>query len=432
MGYPVVTVLRAAWAADESSCTMELEQRWFIGDGSEHPDSKSKLWAIPLLASVGGEDETQDLGVMSERTTTVTVQVRAGERTWIKLNGHQHVPIRINYSPVAAECGDAFANAIATGEMVATDRAGMLLDCYALTKAGLVDPGELTKLLGAFKNETSSPVFSSLEDILVSLNKVVAGDAALHSKFEAFGAKIIAKPAAELGLDAKDDDGHLTRLLRATLVRLQVQFMKGDPALQKEAVARFEAFASDPEKNADQLPTDIKTAAIKIVLASTDDPAYLNKCFELIELADTNQAKKEIFLAVGHANTVALKRRVLDWCTTALPKQDFFYPMGSAASSGPEGQQLVWDYFRENFDRILDKVKDASPSLLAAAVTNSCGAFATEEKALEIEAFFKERAHMHPVPLIQRKLQQIVENTRANAMFLERITASDSFAANLE
>lgn len=434
MGFPVVTVRSMNWSPDESECTLELEQCWFISDGSKHKDMKSKLWQIPIFVRTGDDPEgLLTLGIMNKRVQSFTVKMPQGKRTWIKLNADHLVPMRVNYAPVEDETTEQFESAIRALQMPATDRAGMLLDAYALCKAGMVDPAALVKLIGAFEHETSSPVFSAMEDTMTGLHKLLQFAPELESEFRSLVVKIIEKPASEVGWDAQPDDGHLTRLLRASIIRLQAHFMSDDPGLQQQAIERFERYAADPQGNQDAMPSDIKTALVKIVLASSEEPDYYNKCLELIDLADTDQAKKEIMLGLGYAKTMELKTRTLDWCTSgAVKKQDFFYAIGSVSSSSREGQELSWEYFQENFDRIYDMIRTASPTLLASTVMNSCGSFASAERAKEIESFFRSKESYELIPQISRKIEQIIENTNANGQFLERIKASEGFKQYLD
>eukprot|EP00514_Thraustochytrium_sp_LLF1b_P000018 CAMPEP_0184519588 /NCGR_PEP_ID=MMETSP0198_2-20121128/6710_1 /TAXON_ID=1112570 /ORGANISM="Thraustochytrium sp., Strain LLF1b" /LENGTH=912 /DNA_ID=CAMNT_0026910121 /DNA_START=34 /DNA_END=2771 /DNA_ORIENTATION=+ len=433
MGFPVVTVKSAAWNEDCSSCTVKLEQSWFIADGSKHPDTKKKLWSIPLMVTMGGNDgELVNLGIMDTRTTEVVIPVKAKRKTWIKFNGEQHVPMRVNYDPVAEDFAPLFAEAISTKEMVTTDRAGILLDSYALTKSGAINAGSLIKLLGAYENEDTMPVFKAMEDVLGTLHKLLRNDPELDTAFTKFGARLISKTSKEIGWDKQSKEGHLTTLLRTILIRLQALFMPEDPEVQKNAKKRFEAWAADPVNNHDELPSDIKTDVIKIVLAVGEDDTMYNKCLELIDLAETDQDKKEIYLAIGAAKSQALKKRTLDWCTSgALKTQDFFYPIGSVSSSSQAGLEMCWSYLQDNYPRLVDMIRTASPSLLFALVTSSCGSFASTERAEEIQEFFRVN-NEHPVPLISQKLDQMVENIQANAKFLATIQESESFKTALQ
>jgi puromycin-sensitive aminopeptidase len=63
----------------------------------------------------------------------------------------------------------------------------------------------------------------------------------------------------------------------------------------------------------------------------------------------------------------------------------------------------------------------ASPSLMDAVIVSCAGGFCSDEKADEIEDFFK----ANPLPSSARKIQQTVENMRANAKFLMILQASE-------
>jgi len=56
----------------------------------------------------------------------------------------------------------------------------------------------------------------------------------------------------------------------------------------------------------------------------------------------------------------------------------------------------------------------ASPSLLAAMVVSSIGRFCTSARADEVEAYFK----ANPLPTVERRVSQSLENMRANAKML--------------
>ena len=434
MGFPVLTLTSATWSEDCTSCTVSLEQEWFISDGSTPPD-KNKLWSIPLEVSLGGMHEPLQLGILDTRSTTIVIPVESGKKTWIKFNGGQYIPMRVNY--LVEEVRQELRQAVLSGEMQVTDRSGLLSDTFALVKAGKVDPGDLITLLSAYRNETSMPVMSAVEDSLTALHKILLNKPELLKEFKEFGRKVIAAPVATVGWDVKPDEGHLTNLMRASLIRLQALFDSDNPVTVAAAKERFEAYVNDYKNGEKHLPSDIKTAVIQLVLGmqTTESETKKNydKCLELIDLVDSTQEKKEIMLAIGSVASMDLKKKTLDWCTSgAVKKQDFFYPIGSVGSSSLQGQELTWNYLKSNFSRIVEMIRSASPSILGAVVSYSCAEFASEERAKEIEEFFIANQHEHPVPLISRKLMQIVENTRANASFLTALEGSEAFKVNLK
>jgi hypothetical protein len=65
--------------------------------------------------------------------------------------------------------------------------------------------------------------------------------------------------------------------------------------------------------------------------------------------------------------------------------------------------ELVWQFYQNNFERIKKMLANASPSLMDACIVYSCGGFAHESKAQEVELFFKE----HPLPRNTRKVSEL-------------------------
>jgi puromycin-sensitive aminopeptidase len=65
--------------------------------------------------------------------------------------------------------------------------------------------------------------------------------------------------------------------------------------------------------------------------------------------------------------------------------------------------ELVWQFYQNNFERIKKMLANASPSLMDACIVYSCGGFAHESKAQEVEQFFKE----HPLPRNTRKVSEL-------------------------
>eukprot|EP00957_Ditylum_brightwellii_P027263 2061502-Ditylum_brightwellii.AAC.1 len=71
MGFPLLRVTNETWEDDK--VTLELEQVWFLSDGSElTAEEAGKTWCIPLMTCT--EDGTQeDMIFMREKTATITV-----------------------------------------------------------------------------------------------------------------------------------------------------------------------------------------------------------------------------------------------------------------------------------------------------------------------------------------------------------------------
>ena len=100
------------------------------------------------------------------------------------------------------------------------------------------------------------------------------------------------------------------------------------------------------------------------------------------------------------------------------------------------GRDLAWTFFKDNVEVFQQRFKG---SLLIRIVSDMTSNFASEEKALEIESFFKVFIHNvfaaiknvysrgdnfvlqeNPCPGTERTVQQSVEAVRLNAAWLKR------------
>jgi len=420
MGFPVLFVSKIR--AEGNKFKFKVRQSWFLADGS-HPEGwESKVWSIPLLASYEsfGCDGLQVVGVdvgvyftLEKKEFEIdTNQEISMKATWVKLNAGQHVPIRVLYEDKADI--ENLANAIRAKSLQSEDRAGILLDAYALAKAGLQSPGQILILLKAYENEDNMAVWDAIEQVLAGLSNLLRAEGKLYSDFVSFAGKMIGKQANRLGWEEMPGEGHLDNLSRSILVRLQCKYSPS--SVSEKARVLFAAYLANPT-DPNSLSSNIKTSVLRTALTN-GGKSEMEALKKTLDVLDTVAEKKDVYSALGYTPKLEDKKAVLDWCTSGAVKlQDFFYPMASVAGSNQEGAELCFQYMKEHFDRIHSMIKKASPSLIMAVISYCCGGFASEQRAQEIDQFFKDT----PVPLAARRVAQIIENTRANAAFLKRI-----------
>jgi aminopeptidase N len=143
---------------------------------------------------------------------------------------------------------------------------------------------------------------------------------------------------------------------------------------------------------------------------------------DYFDQASDNAERKHVLSSLGHAPDAKLKTATLEWAISGNIKlQDFFYPMGGVRSSSCEGRNIAWTFLKQNFSAIKAMVGNANASLMDAVIVSCAGGFCSNEKADEIEAFFK----ANPVPRSSRKIQQTLENMRSNAKFFASLQNSD-------
>ena len=65
--------------------------------------------------------------------------------------------------------------------------------------------------------------------MLIALDKLLVQAPAIRARFAAFASSLIKPVALKVGWDPREDDGHLGKLLRATLISLLSLFAGSDP-----------------------------------------------------------------------------------------------------------------------------------------------------------------------------------------------------------
>merc|ERR1711957_130093 len=165
----------------------------------------------------------------------------------------------------------------------------------------------------------------------------------------------------------------------------------------------------------------MRSSVFKIVLKNGGAQEYKDvKAY--FDQASDNAERKHVLGSLGHGTDPKLKLDTLEWCISGdIKLQDFFYPMGAVRSSSREGRDVAFRFLKDNFKAIEAMIGTASASLMDAVIVSCVAGFCSNEKADEIEEFFK----VNPVPRSSRKIEQTLEAMRANAKFLTLLQSSD-------
>lgn len=78
------------------------------------------------------------------------------------------------------------------------------------------------------------------------------------------------------------------------------------------------------------------------------------------------------------------------------------------------GRDLAWEFYKNNWQKFLDRYDGGG--LLTRLIKFTTENYASEEKAQEVETFFRE----HKAPGTERSVQQAVETIRLNSLWLKR------------
>jgi len=399
MGYPVVT-------ANLDGDVLKLEQRWFLSDG-EVP-KEEKLWTIPVIVGTerGGK---QDTVFMSSKTCDIRVP-DAANCGWIKINFNQFIPMRVHYDQALMErlAGGALG-------LPVTDQIGLVQDVSALTKAGCASISQLLPLLSGLADSLNVNVWSAIAAALGPVSTILkAMDK--DKELAAFVRRLISKALKEVGWEPQPSDDDNRKQLRAVILSILAAYIGDDKSHSATVSALFAKFVEDH----DAVPMDLLGPILRMSV-STDESAW----HQLKRIAESPILDgiylRAIYSNMGFVTSERMKRDTLDWCLEPVIRiQDIMAPMGAVGRSTAGRSELGWHWFRENADRILERLGSSSASLISYVIKSCCGGGCSVEKAKEIEEYFGEAGNKERFPMVGRGVSQMVEEIQANNAFLAR------------
>ena len=152
----------------------------------------------------------------------------------------------------------------------------------------------------------------------------------------------------------------------------------------------------------------------RAVLQNADEKVY-EDMLALYRSTDLHEEKDRISRALGSISNPAILQKVIAFsmCKEEVRAQDAVFVIASVAVN-PKGRDLTWTFFKENWKILLDQYSGGF--LLTRLVKHITENFASEEKALEVDSFFKS----HEFPGAERTIQQSIETIRLSTAWLNR------------
>ncbi|KAK9282412.1 hypothetical protein L1049_005329 [Liquidambar formosana] len=413
-GYPVIFV-------KSKDHILEFEQSHFMLSGL-HGDGQ---WIVPITLSVGSYNKRKNF-LLDTKVGRLDVSEllhspdgnsssfekknleMCDENLWIKLNIEQTGFYRVKYEDKLAA---RLKKAIEKNWLLEADKFGILDDTYALCEACELPLSSLLTLMDVYRKELDCIVLSKLIDICYNI-ATISADAIpnLTKELKQFFIYLLLSSAERLGWESMCGESHLSTMLRERVLMALAMF--GHDETHKEAMKRFQTFLDD--RNTPLLPVDTRRAAYIAVMrdASTINRNGFESLLNVYREADAVQEKTRILRCMASSPDPNIVLEVLNLLfSDEVREQDVNYVLLGICS---EGREAAWTWFKENWDRILNKW---GPMLLTRFVRDIVTPFCSDEKADEIEEFFKSRVNRS----IAMTLKQSVEQVRIKARWVHNI-----------
>ena len=399
-GFPVISVSSQPVDGQPSKRLVQLSQRRFLADGSEDP--AGTMWMVPIeIVSQQSPDKVvQSIVFEGRRTEILLDNVRPDE--WFKvtllsnfvfffciifyflsnlqINPGQIGFYRTNYSE---ELFKQLVPAVRQKTLKPLDRLGLIDDLFALAQAGQASSVQVLELLEAFADEDEYTVWERVCNVLGNFSQLVIDNTELHDQITAFSRRLLRGVFGRLGWDSKPDEDHSTKFLRSLV--LERMAVLDDADILAESERRFDALINHGQV----IKSDLRLAVYKAVLRSKSSAAGHFESLKRIYCETSLQEEKiRVSNALGSMNEESLLASALEFAVSSqvLPQHTLVI-VSSVASGSIVGRRLAWDFFRKRCAEFSEQFQGAF--LLTRLVKTLTKNFATEQKAMEVDSFFK-------------------------------------------
>ena len=397
-GFPVVYVSQSVDV--NNSVVLNLRQQKF----TLNPEADDKsIWMIPMTVTTKDSPSDPVLNTLMTNKTMNLVLEGTSETSWMKLNQDFVGVYRVQYS---TELTKKLLPAIESKSLPPLDRLNVQDDLFALVQASISSTVDLLNLLESFKDEEAYPVWKSISNSLGKMSQLFS-NTDYHDEYLAWGSRLLRPIYSKLGWESQKSDSHEDTLLRSVILARLASF--NDPSISVKAKKLFDLHVSASSV----LSPDIRPAVYSAVARNADEKT-LETLLQLYRKADTQEERMRLANSMAAVPDTSMLKRVLDFAMSDEVRTQDAYIVVCNVAANKHGRDLAWRFFQDNGAKFSSIYGSGSPiARLVECVTEY---YASEEKALEVEAFFASNSF----PGSERTLQQSLENIRLNARWLAR------------
>ncbi len=368
-GYPVVKVSEDC---DNGDGVVALAQERFSLDD---PGAKPQTWNVPvILADRKGERRAVLLEPGPQR-------VRLGGCGPVFANAGDSGYYRVQYDEAA------FRRLTADfGSIDALDRLRLLADTFALVQAGRTEFPRYLELVEKLGDESDRTIWDQVIDSLRFVDDLIDGESD-RAVFDRYVVKVLERPFARAGWDARPGESPEVPLLRRSLI--EALGRAGYPPVVQEAQARFAASARQPIDSA------IRPAVLNVVGRYADEAAY-QALLQRMRTATETEDKSQALSALRQMRNPELVQRLMELMLgDELPPGEAVYNLTNLRGGRAQAEQ-GWRFMLAHLAEVLAKASPRGrPYVLPGAASES----SDPARADELVALTKK--HLEPAALYQ-------------------------------
>ncbi|QQS19666.1 M1 family metallopeptidase [Candidatus Saccharibacteria bacterium] len=388
-GFPVVHVA-------QNGKEVELTQEQFLDDPAKA--DKTRFWPIPLFANelkAPEEFSASQVKYSLEQARPLILNVGA--------KGHYLVDYRNE------QTSQHVVSLVRSQTLAEPDRLMLLSGSAMLARAGYQSYAETLKLLGAYADETSEPVWDIMALVASEVRRFIDLDESLEPKLKAMSSALVQKQLKRLGWDEKPGESAADTKLRSLILGLGVY--GEDESVLATARKQFAAY----KKNPSTVPAELR-ALVMSVPVKEGDAAAIEFLLTLHDATQNSELRGDACdgLTATHSPAVAerLLTRLKNGKLTKPQDVDrwLIYLLRNRYTRDTAWQWMVneWAWLQQTFEN--DKSYDYLPRY-AATVVN------TREYEQKYHDFFESKLDQ---PMLKRNISIGYEEISARLTWLTR------------
>ena len=233
------------------------------------------------------------------------------------------------------------------------DQLGLLLDSWALGRAGRQPASDVLELAKATPLDADPQIWGEIASIFAGIDDYYRGDPSRRALFRKFAVARLAPVFARTGWVPRADEPATVAILRSRLI--PVLSLLGDRAVIDEARRRYDASATDPAA----MPGSLRKVILGVV-ARHADAATWDKLHAAARAEKTPLVKENLYFLLAATADASLARRALDLALTAQPGATI--SGGMIAEVAGEHPDLAFDFALAHMAAVNEKVDASSRS----------------------------------------------------------------------
>jgi aminopeptidase N/puromycin-sensitive aminopeptidase len=381
-GVPEVSISNACAAGISD---LRFNQKRFLISGENNERNEGELWQIPVCVKTGTKD--------TDYCTTIVRPSQPGHLSgcppWVFGNANAAGYYRVEYTSKNLQSIAASSEK----DLTVPERIALVEDTWAMTRAGKTSIADFLDFSQQLRSEQNRRVVESLAEHLDYIRDSLVPNQE-ERKYDEFVRQQFQPLAKQLGWASRSSDADEQKALRATL--LDTLGSAGD----EEAVAAARKLVEQYMQNPSAVDGTISSSAFSVAAENADQALY-QRFFHALAASKSSDEYYHYLYALTDFRQPNLLARTLQLVDQGKIRQQDYPRFFGALLSNPAARNQAWEYLKDHWDEMSQKVTSFGGAGAVSALGNACDA----EMRDDIRQFFAD----HPAPGAQRAVQQSLE-----------------------